>query len=167
MFCMEMTGRIYRSFLPARNSRIVSGTKMISDTSFVTNIELKKTAKTRNRLRPAIEPIRPARRSSGLKMFSCLKPSSTVSIMNSVPSVRQSMSESSRFVGGVMHSAITAARTETVNIGSFFRNEISFDMGCPCAVLLIFLHHSTKTAPTQQFFREKPHPACYFSQCLI
>ena len=54
-------------------------------------------------------------------MCSFLKPSKIVSIMNSVPSVRQSISPKSRAEGGVMNSEATAASTETVSIGSFFR----------------------------------------------
>ena len=73
-----------------------------------------------------MERMLPASLSSGRKMFSFLKPSSTVSIINSVPSVRQSISDSSSHDGGVIISAATAAKTDTVSIGSLFKNDSTF-----------------------------------------
>ena len=99
---------------------------MISETSLVTNIEEKNTENTRNSDSPAMERMLPASPSSGRKMFSFLKPSSTVSIINSVPSVRQSISDSSSHDGGVIISAAIAARTDTVSIGSLFKNDNTF-----------------------------------------
>ena len=43
IFSRVNTGRMYFSLFPALNETIVKGTNMIRDTSFVTNIELKKT----------------------------------------------------------------------------------------------------------------------------
>ena len=118
MFSMLMIGRMKRSLPPARNSRMVSGTKMISDTSLVTNIDVKNTPKTRNSDRPTMVCIRRVSWISGRKMFSCLNPSSTVSIIKSVASVRQSMSDHSRTLGGVMNSAMTAAASDTNSMAS-------------------------------------------------
>ena len=94
---------------------------MIKLTSFVTNIDEKNTPNTRNRDRPAIVRIRPVRRSSGRNTFSCLNPSRTVSIIKSVPSVRQSIAFSRAFDGGVMSRETSAASTATGSIGSFLR----------------------------------------------
>ena len=47
MFSMEMTGKMYFSLSPFLNKRIVRGTKIISDTSFVTNIDVKKEERER------------------------------------------------------------------------------------------------------------------------
>ena len=97
--------------LPAAlKSMIVSGTKMISETSLVTNMDEKNTEKTRKNERAVTLLMLPARRSTGLNMFSLLKPSRTVSIRNRVPRVRQSMSLRSSRDGGVMKSDMTAAR---------------------------------------------------------
>ena len=100
---------------------MVIGTKTIRDTSFVTNMEEKKTPNTRKRDSPATVPIRPVSLSSGRKTFSCLNPSKTVSIMNSVPRVRQSIFSSSAADGGVMISEIRAASAATGSMGSFLR----------------------------------------------
>ena len=112
---------MYFSFPAAPNSRIVSGTKMISETSLVTNMDVKKTPKTRNSVSVVIRFIRAARRISGRKIFSFLKPSSTHSIISRVPSVRQSISRSSRSDGGVMIKATTAASSDSVSIISFLK----------------------------------------------
>ena len=98
---------------------MVSGTKMMSDTSLVTNMEEKNTPKTRNSDKPAMVLILRVRRMTGRKMFSRLKPSSTVSIMKSVASVFQSISVSRRALGGVIISAATAAVRETSSMTSF------------------------------------------------
>ena len=121
MFSMEITGRMYCSFPPSRNSRMVSGTKMISDTSLVTNMEEKNTPKTRKSDSEVIRFSRPARLTRGRRRFSCLKPSSTQSIISSVPSVCQSMSRTSCGEGGVMIRAMAAASRDRVSIISFFR----------------------------------------------
>ena len=97
---------------------MVSGTKMISETSLVTNMDEKKTENTRKSESAAMERMPPASRSSGRKIFSLLKPSSTVSIMKRVARVCQSMSESSRAEGGVINSDATAAAAERSSIGS-------------------------------------------------
>jgi len=47
MFSRLKTGRMYFSLLPALKRIIVSGTKIIRETSLVTNIEVKKTENTR------------------------------------------------------------------------------------------------------------------------
>ena len=125
MFSMEITGRMYFSLPPLRKSRIVRGTKMISDTSLVTNMELKNTPKIRKRERLVIRFSPPASRTRGRRTFSCLKPSSTQSIIKRVPRVRQSMSFSSRAEGGVISRAIPAASSERVSISSFFKNPSS------------------------------------------
>ena len=57
---------------------------------------------------------------------SFLNPSSTHSIMSSVPRVRQSISWISFSVGGVMIMATIAAKTDIVSMGSFFRNSSAF-----------------------------------------
>ena len=98
------------------------------DTSLVTNMEEKNTPKTRNRERTDIRFRLDARDTRGRKTFSRLNPSSTLSIMNSVPKVRQSMSARSRFVGGVMTSATAAASSDTASMGSFFRRDRTFFM---------------------------------------
>ena len=95
------------------------GTNTISETSLVTNMDVKNTPNTRNSDSPAMVPMRPVRRSTGRNTFSCLNPSSTVSIMNSVPSVRQSMAESRAFDGGVISRESAAASSATGSMGSF------------------------------------------------
>ena len=137
MFWKVRTGRIYFSLPAALKSRIVSGTKMIRETSLVTIMEVKKTPKTRNRVRVVIRFIRAARQIRGRKMFSFLNPSRTHSIISSVPSVRQSISPSSRAEGGVMIIAATAASKDRVNIISRFKNPKIFfinplpSLSCP------------------------------------
>ena len=126
IFSIDITGRMYFSLFPALNRMMVSGTKMISDTSLVTNMDEKNTQQIRKNDSPLMVVKRPAKRMKGRKMFSCLKPSSTVSIMNSVPRVRQSMEEMSERSGGVMKNDITAARTARVSIISFFRKSMIF-----------------------------------------
>ena len=49
--------RIYGSFFAVRKRRIVSGTKTISDTSFVTNMEEKNTPKIKKNEIPTMEVI--------------------------------------------------------------------------------------------------------------
>ena len=132
IFSMEMTGRIYFSFPPSRNSMMVSGTKMISDTSLVTNMEQKKTPKIRNREREVIRFRLDARPTRGRRTFSCLNPSRTHSIIRRVPRVCQSISSISCAEGGVMMRAIPAARRDNVSISSFFRKlNIFFIRFCP------------------------------------
>ena len=120
MFSIEITGNMHSSRLTPRNSMIVSGTKMISDTSLVTNMELKNTPKIRKSESPAMDLKLAASLISGLKSFSCLKPSSTVSIIKRVPSVCQSIFWIRSGVGGVMNSDMRAAASDTSSIGSFF-----------------------------------------------
>ena len=126
MFWNVSTGRIYFSFPAPLNSRIVSGTKMISETSLVTNMDVKKTPKTRKRVRVVMRCIREARRISGRKMFSFLNPSSTHSIIRSVPRVRQSISLSRRSEGGVMIMAAAAASSDRVSIISRLKKPSTF-----------------------------------------
>ena len=121
MFSMEITGRMYASLPPCRNRRMVRGTKMMRDTSLVTNMEEKNTPNTRNRDRGAIRSIFALRDTKGRSRFSCLKPSSTVSIMKRVPRVRQSTARSREASGGVMKRETAAASRDTVSISSFFR----------------------------------------------
>ena len=126
MFSSEMTGRM-KAFLPAPlNSRIVRGTKMISETSLVTNIDVKKTPNTRKSESDAMLLKRVLNLMMGLKMLSFLKPSRTVSIMNRVPRVRQSMLRMSVALGLVMTKDARAAMTESVSIISFLRNSRIF-----------------------------------------
>ena len=94
----------------------------------VTNMEVKKTPKTRKSVRVVMRFMRPARRISGRKMFSFLKPSRTQSIISSVPRVRQSISRSSRCDGGVMIMAASAARRDRVSIISFLKKASIFFM---------------------------------------
>ena len=122
IFSMEITGRMYFSFCPLRNSRIVSGTKMISETSLVTNMDVKKTPKTRKRDSPVMLLKRVLNLIMGLKMFSFLKPSRTVSIMNRVPKVRQSMFRTSAMLGFVISIDTRAAIIASVSIISFLKN---------------------------------------------
>ena len=111
---------------------IVSGTNIISDTSFVTNIEEKNTEKTRNMDNPVMVRIFPARRSKGRKIFSFLNPSKTVSIIKSVPRVLQSMSLKSLTEGGVIMRAARAAKTDTESMISFLINShIFFTVSSP------------------------------------
>ena len=63
---------------------------------------------------------------SGLKSFSCLNPSSTVSIIKRVPSVCQSIFLRRSGVGGVMNSDMRAAASDTSSIGSFFIMDVIF-----------------------------------------
>ena len=126
MFSMEITGRIHSSRLTPLKSIMVSGTKIIRDTSLVTNMELKKTPNIRKSESPAMDLKFALSFIRGLNSFSCLKPSKTVSIINRMPSVLQSMEESSAFDGGVNSSDTAAATTATGSIGSFFKNIISF-----------------------------------------
>ena len=128
MFSIDMTGSINFSCPLPRNKMMVRGTKIIKETSFVTNIEVKNTPKIKNS-ESAVIVLKPApSRMSGRKMFSFLKPSSTVSIIKSVPSVCQSIDFNNAAEGGVIKSDITAAITATKGMGSFFISEIIFFM---------------------------------------
>lgn len=163
MFSIEITGSMYFSLFPALNSMIVSGTKMISDTSFVTNIDEKNTQQIRKNDSPGMVMNRFAKRMNGRKMFSCLKPSSTVSIMNSVPSVRQSMPESRSLLGGVMNIAMTAAASARVSIISFLKKAairfktISLSIKCARGRVLINVSMIAlcKAQVNRTFLREK------------
>ena len=126
MFSMEMTGRMYASFPPARNKRMVRGTKMISETSLVTNMEEKNTPKIRKKDIPTIEVSFWESLMSGQKMFSFLNPSNTVSIIKSVTSVCQSMLPIRVISGFVISSESAAANSDTASIGSRFNNASSF-----------------------------------------
>ena len=126
MFSMEITGKMYFSLSPFLNKRIVKGTKIISDTSFVTNIDVKKTPKIKNSESVAIVLNFLLKLITGSKIFSCLKPSRTHNIIKRVPSVCQSISLISAFVGGVINKETTAASTATVSIISFFKNSNTF-----------------------------------------
>ena len=125
MFSIEITGSMYFSLPALRNITIVSGTNIISETSFVTNIDVKNTPNIRNSEILVIFLSFDASDTTGRRTFSCLKPSSTQSIISSVASVRQSMSLSSRLLGGVMNIAATAAAADIVSISSFFRNALT------------------------------------------
>ena len=120
IFSIASSGKIYFSFFAARKRKIVSGTNMMSDTSFVTNIEVKNTPNTKNSPSPTADFILPARRIIGLKIFSFLNPSSTVSIKKSVPRVRQSISPSRLTLGRTTHTTMRAATTATHTIASRF-----------------------------------------------
>ena len=129
MFSIEMIGRMHSSLLTLLKRRIVSGTKMMSDTSLVTNIEVKNTPNMRKSERLAIveNPELSLRR--GRNRSSCLKPSRTVSIMKSIPRVCQSMAKIRFLDGGVMKSDMTAARSDTGSIGSFLISNSNFFIG--------------------------------------
>ena len=103
---------------------------MMSETSFVTNIDEKKTPKMRKSERDVMCLKCAARRTTGASTFSRLKPSSTVSIIRSVPSVRQSIDEMSRADGGVITSETMAASTESVSMGSLFKYSRALVMAC-------------------------------------
>ena len=120
MFSIEITGSMHSSLLSSLNTRIVRGTKIIRDTSFVTNIEVKNTPKMKNKESVAIVLKFELNLIRGLKRLSCLKPSKTVSIMKRVPRVCQSMFLSNPLSGGVIIKETKAAINETRSIGSFF-----------------------------------------------
>ena len=124
MFSMEITGRMYFSLPPPRKVIMVSGTKIISETSLVTNMEVKNTPKIKNSESAVMRLSPEAKRTMGISTFSCLKPSSTQSIISRVPRVCQSMSRSSCVLGGVMNSAAIAAAADTVSMSSFLRNPV-------------------------------------------
>lgn len=128
MFSIEITGRIYCSHSPLLKSRIVSGTKIISETSFVTNIEVKNTPKIRNSESAVVVPSPDARFSTGRRTFSFLKPSRMQSIIKRVPRVRQSIPARKSALGGVIISPAAAARSDTVSIKSFFKKSRAFFM---------------------------------------
>ena len=140
MFSNVRTGRMYFSFPPARNIIIVSGTKLISETSFVTNMDVKKTEKTKNSERFFIFERRLVLRSKGAKMFSCLKPSRTERSMNKVARVRQSMFFKRSESGGVIKSDAIAASRETLSISSFLKIEIILFI-CFVPTVLFFLFY--------------------------
>lgn len=121
MFSKVSTGRMYFSLPPARNKIIVSGTKIIRDTSFVTNIDEKNTQNTKKMVRVLIRERFLVFLRSGAKMFSLLNPSRTVRSMKSVASVRQLMSCRSSIEGGVIKSEIAAARSDAESMISFLK----------------------------------------------
>ena len=99
---------------------------MMRETSLVTNMEEKNTENTRNRESPTMEPILPVSRIRGRKIFSFLKPSSTVSIMKSMARVCQSISARSVGLGGVISRETSAASRETDSIRSFLNSSAIF-----------------------------------------
>ena len=125
MFSKVRTGRMYFSAREARNKIIVSGTKIMSETSFVTNIDEKKTQKTKKKVSARIDEMFFVFRRIGSKIFSLLKPSSTESSIKSVASVRQLMSEKSAREGGVIKSETAAATSETESMMSFLKSVLS------------------------------------------
>ena len=129
MFSMVMTGRMYFSLSPARKRRIVKGTKIIKETSLVTNMEEKNTPKIKNRDRIIMLEKWDVSRMIGRKIFSCLNPSRTISIIKSVPRVCQSIREKMSLLGGVIRKDNSAARTESQSIGSFFKKVKTFFIG--------------------------------------
>ena len=140
---------------------MVSGTKMIRETSLVTNMEEKKTPKIRNREREAMRFRLPARLTSGRRTFSCLKPSSTHSIIRSVPRVRQSMFPTSSAEGGVMTIATAAASRDRVSIISFFRKpRTRFIIVTSSACLHDKPHIYTKSRAHCQALRDRQLQKC-------
>ena len=126
MFCSTMVGRIYFSRFSLKR-KIARGTNIIRDMSFVTSMEEKNTANTRKNARARAFFILPAKATSGRKTFSFLKPSSTVSIINSEAMVRQSMLCSVCSPGFEINSMEhTAAARATVSIISFLKNPYIF-----------------------------------------
>jgi len=125
IFSKVRTGRIKHSFWLCLNKIIVSGTKIMRDTSFVTNIELKKTPKTKKIVRNLIDDNFRAFLKTGSKISSLLKPSRTVRSIKRVASVLQFMSDKSSFEGGVIKSEIRAARRATESIMSFLKRFLS------------------------------------------
>ena len=121
MFSKTRTGTVYFSLLPARKRIIVSGTKMMRETSFVTNIEEKKTEKTKKIVRPRIVFKWPVRCKRGRKIFSFLKPSRTESSIKRVARVCQFISYKSFADGGVIKREAIAAKSETESISSFLK----------------------------------------------
>ena len=109
---------------------IVIGTKIIKETSFVTNIDEKNTLKTKKKVRPVIPPIFLVIFNKGSKICSFLKPSKTVNNMNRVAKVLQSIVLKSSFCGGVIKSETTAAKSDTESMISFLKMK---------AILLIIL----------------------------
>ncbi len=99
---------------------------MISDTSLVTNMDVKKTPNIRKRERATIVFNLEASPMTGRRTFSFLNPSRTQSIIRSMPRVCQSMSFISPHVGGVIKSEMIAAMTARVSINSFFKNPSIF-----------------------------------------
>ena len=125
IFSKTRTGTVYFSLLPARKRIIVSGTKMIRDTSFVTNIEEKKTEKTKKVVRPRIVFKWPVRCKRGRKMFSFLKPSRTESSIKRVARVCQFISCKRCADGGVIKREAIAAKRDTESISSFLKRKRS------------------------------------------
>ena len=121
MFSNVRTGKRYFSLFPIRNKMIVKGTKIISETSFVTNIEEKNTQKTKKKERLVIPPIFSVIFNRGLKICSFLNPSRTVNNMKRVARVLQSISYRSFNCGGVMKREMTAAKSDTESIISFLK----------------------------------------------
>ena len=89
-------------------------------------MDVKKTPNTRKSESDAMLLKRVLNLMMGLKMLSFLKPSRTVSIMNRVPRVRQSMLRMSVALGLVMTKDARAAMTESVSIISFLKKSRIF-----------------------------------------
>ena len=104
---------------------MVRGTKMMRDTSLVTNMLEKNTPNTRKKLSPNMVENFSVSRRTGRNRFSCLKPSSTLSSINRVARVFQSMAFTRSALGGVITSDTSAAATLTTSIASFFRKEMT------------------------------------------
>ena len=109
---------------------IVIGTKIIKETSFVTNIDEKNTLKTKKKVRPVIPPILLVIFNRGSKICSFLKPSKTLNNINKVARVFQSISCRSFNCGGVIKSETIAAKSDTESMISFLKMK---------AILLIIL----------------------------
>ena len=126
MFSKVSTGIKYFSLSPALKIIIVSGTKIISETSFVTNIDERKTEKTRKQEIEKIELSLLVCLKTGLKISSLLKPSRTVKSIKSVARVFQSMSRRIAFDGGVIKNDTITTASETESMISFFRRPANF-----------------------------------------
>jgi hypothetical protein len=126
IFSIDITGSMHSSLPAPRNSIMVSGTKMISETSLVTNMDVKNTPNIRKKLSDTMLLKRELKRIRGKKRSSCLKPSNTVSIIKRVPRVCQSILDKSVLSGGVINNEMTAAASATGSMGSFFMNFIIY-----------------------------------------
>ena len=109
---------------------IVKGTKIISETSFVMNIEEKNTQKTKKKERLVIPPIFSVIFNRGLKIRSFLNPSRTVNNMKRVARVLQSISCRSFNCGGVMKREMTAAKSDTESMISFLKTKVTLLIIC-------------------------------------
>jgi hypothetical protein len=99
---------------------MVSGTIMMSDTSFVTNMDVKNTPNIKNSDSLGIVLNLEASLTIGSNTFSRLKPSNTRSIINNTPKVRQSRFLNNSTDGGVINREMIAAISEIESIISFF-----------------------------------------------